>query len=224
MSLRVAVGEDNLLVREGIGRLLGAEPDFDVVGLAGDLKELVALIDHSQPDVVLTDIRMPPDHRDEGVQVAEHCRAHHPQTGVILLSQYVDPSYVRVLLAQGTEKRGYLLKERVAERDDLVSALREVADGGSALDPKVVETLLQNRVSSRTSELRRLTAREMQVLGAMAEGRTNASIAEQLYLTTRSVEKHINSIFSKLGLSGDQSAHPRVRAVLLYLSEGPEAR
>ena len=222
MSLRVAVGEDNLLVREGIGRLLGAEPDVEVVGLAGNREELLALIDKSRPDLVLTDIRMPPDHRDEGIQVAEQCRLHHPQTGVILLSQYVDSGYVRILLAHGTERRGYLLKERVADRDDLVAAVRKVAAGGSALDPKVVETLLQTKAVNSASELGRLTARELEVLGAMAEGQTNASIAQQLFLTTRAVEKHINSIFSKLGLSGDQSSHPRVRAVLLYLSEGPE--
>ena len=170
------------------------------------------MIDAEAPDVVLTDIRMPPTHTDEGVRAAEHCRSHHPDMGVILLSQYVDPSWVRVLLAQGTERRGYLLKERVADLDDLVLAIREVSKGGSALDPKVVDTLLQRRTGARGGELTRLTPREREVLGAMAQGRTNASIAETLVLSTRAVEKHINSIFSKLGLSGDQQAHPRVRA------------
>jgi DNA-binding NarL/FixJ family response regulator len=220
MSLRIVVGEDNFLVREGIRRLLTSEPDVEVVGTAGDLEELLDVIDTTHPEVVLTDIRMPPEHKDEGVKAAEHCRSRHPEMGVILLSQYVDPSYVRVLLAQGTDRRGYLLKERVSERDDLVLALREVAKGGSALDPKVVETLLVARGSDRHGELARLTPREREVLAAMAQGHTNAVIATQLYLSIRAVEKHINSIFSKLGLTGDQESHPRVRAVLLYLSEG----
>jgi DNA-binding NarL/FixJ family response regulator len=223
MSLRIALGEDNFLVREGLRRMLETEPDIEVVGAAGDLDELIAVIDSTPPDVVLTDIRMPPLHRDEGIQAAEHCRQRHPDVGVILLSQYVDSGYVRVLLAQGTDRRGYLLKERVAQLDDLLLAVREVAKGGSALDPKVVETLLQVRSNDRASDLARLTPREREVLAAMAQGHTNAVIAKQLFLNIRAVEKHINSIFSKLGLTGDQQAHPRVRAVLLYLSEGTAA-
>jgi DNA-binding NarL/FixJ family response regulator len=220
MSLRIALGEDNFLVREGIRRLLAGEPDIEVVGTAGDLQELINVIDTTGPDVVLTDIRMPPEHKDEGIQAAEHCRTRHPEMGVILLSQYVDPAYVRVLLAQGTDRRGYLLKERVSQLDDLLLAVREVAKGGSALDPKVVETLLVARASDRSSDVARLTPREREVLAAMAQGLTKAVIANQLYLSIRAVEKHINSIFSKLGLTGDQESHPRVRAVLLYLSEG----
>lgn len=220
MSLRVVVAEDNFLVREGIRRLLSTEPDIEVVGSAGDLGELLDVVDTTRPDVVLTDIRMPPEHKDEGIQAAEHCRHRHPEMGVILLSQYVDPLYVRVLLAQGTDRRGYLLKERVSELDDLVLALREVAKGGSALDPKVVETLLMARAHDHPGELARLTRREREVLAAMAQGHTNAVIAKQLYLSVRAVEKHINSIFAKLGLTGDQESHPRVRAVLLFLSEG----
>jgi DNA-binding NarL/FixJ family response regulator len=223
MTLRIVLGEDNFLVREGVRRLLAGEADIEVVGAAGDLEELTAVIDSTEPDVVLTDIRMPPGHKDEGIQAAEHCRQQYPDMGVILLSQYVDPAYVRVLLAQGTERRGYLLKERVAELDDLVLAVREVAKGGSALDPKVVETLLQARSHDRTGELGRLTPREREVLAAMAQGHTNAVIAKELFLSVRAVEKHINSIFSKLGLTGDQDAHPRVRAVLLFLSEGGPA-
>ncbi len=220
MALRIAFGEDNFLVREGVRRMLSTEPSVEVIGVAADLDELVTLIDEARPDVVLTDIRMPPEHKDEGVQAAEHCRQAHPEMGVILLSQYVEPDYVRVLLAQGTERRGYLLKERVADIDDLLLAIREVAKGGSALDPKVVDTLLANRSRDRNDELARLTRRELDVLAAMAQGHTNGFIAQQLFLSTRAVEKHINSIFAKLGLSGDQEAHPRVRAVLLYLSEG----
>jgi DNA-binding NarL/FixJ family response regulator len=219
MSLRVAVGEDSYLLREGIVRMLDNDPEVKVVGAAGDLHQLLRLVDEAEPDVVLTDIRMPPDHRDEGIQVAEHCRRLHPDTGVVLLSQYAESDYVRALLAQGTERRGYLLKERVAELDDLVAALREVAGGGSALDPKVVEVLVHHRSERTDSELDRLTAREMDVLAKMAQGYTNTAIAAELVLTTRAVEKHINAIFYKLGLSGDQRSHPRVRAVLLYLSE-----
>ncbi len=221
MSLRIVLGEDNFLVREGIRRMLASEPDIEVPGAAGDLGELLDVIDTTQPDVVLTDIRMPPDHKDEGIRAAEHCRHQHPEIGVILLSQYVDPQYVRMLLAQGTDRRGYLLKERVSQLDDLLLAVREVAKGGSALDPKVVETLLVARAKDRAGDLASLTPREREVLAAMAQSHTNAVIAKQLYLSIRAVEKHINSIFSKLGLTGDQESHPRVRAVLLYLSEAP---
>jgi DNA-binding NarL/FixJ family response regulator len=220
MSLRIVLGEDNFLVREGIRRMLISEPDMEVAGAAGALPELLDVISSTRPDVVLTDIRMPPEHQDEGIRAAEYCQKHYPEMGVILLSQYVDPAYVRVLLAQGTDRRGYLLKERVAQLDDLVLAVREVAKGGSALDPKVVETLLVARSRDRPAELARLTPREREVLAGMAQGHTNAVIAKQLYLSIRAVEKHINSIFSKLDLTGDQESHPRVRAVLLYLSEG----
>jgi DNA-binding NarL/FixJ family response regulator len=220
MSLRIVLGEDSFLVREGIRRLLSNEADIEVVGAAGDLGELLAVVDTTRPDVVLTDIRMPPEHKDEGIQAANHCRQQYPEMGVILLSQYVDPEYVRVLLAQGTDRRGYLLKERVSQIDDLVLALREVGKGGSALDPRVVDTLLLARAHERPGELGRLTRREREVLAAMAQGHTNAIIAKELFLSIRAVEKHINSIFSKLGLTGDQESHPRVRAVLLYLSAG----
>lgn len=220
MTLRIAIAEDNFLVREGVRRMFATESGLEVVGVAADLPELLTIVDNEKPDVVLTDIRMPPQQTDEGIQAAEYCRQHYPDMGVILLSQYAESRYVRVLLAQGTERRGYLLKERIADIDDLMVGVREVAKGGSALDPKIVETLLQVRSRDRGQELRRLTRREREVLAAMAEGHTNAVIAEKLYLSSRGVEKHINSIFSKLGLTGDQQAHPRVRAVLLYLSEG----
>jgi DNA-binding NarL/FixJ family response regulator len=219
MAMRIVLAEDHLFVREGIWRLLASDSDVEVVGAAGDLPELLRLIDDSKPDIVLTDIRMPPEFRDEGIQAADYCRVHHPNTGVVLLSQYVESDYVRILLTHGTDRRGYLLKERVSELDDLMLALREVAKGGSALDPKVVETLVTTRSERRGSELGRLTPRERDVLARMAQRHTNPAIADELYLSVRAVEKHINSIFSKLGLSGDQRSHPRVRAVLLYLSE-----
>jgi DNA-binding NarL/FixJ family response regulator len=199
--------------------MLASDSDLDVVGTAGDLDELLRLIDEFRPDVVMTDIRMPPEHSDEGLQAAAHCRNRYPEMGVILLSQYVESDYVRILLEHGTERRGYLLKERVADLDDLVLAMREVSKGGSALDPKVVEVLVHNRSAERGTALARLTPRELEVLEAMAQGHTNSAIARDLVLSVRAVEKHINSIFSKLGLSGDESTHPRVRAVLLYLSK-----
>jgi DNA-binding NarL/FixJ family response regulator len=219
MALRIVIAEDNFLVREGIRRMLGSDSDLDVIGAAGDLDELLRLIDELRPDVVLTDIRMPPNHRDEGLRAAEYCREQFPEMGVILLSQYIESDYVRILLEHGTDRRGYLLKERVAELDDLVLALREVSKGGSALDPKVVEALVHNRSAQHGTALARLTPRELDVLEVMAQGHTNSAIADELVLSVRAVEKHINSIFSKLDLSGDQSTHPRVRAVLLYLAE-----
>jgi DNA-binding NarL/FixJ family response regulator len=218
VTIRIVLAEDSFLVREGVRRMLSSEPELDVVASCGDLDELLAAIDEHRPDVVLTDIRMPPNHSDEGIRAAEHCRTAYPDMGVVLLSQYVQPAYVKALLGQGTEGRAYLLKERVAQLSDVVGAVREVARGGSAIDPKVVEALVTTRERGPHSELAQLTPRERQVLAAMAEGRNNASVAEELVLTQRAVEKHINSIFAKLRLSGDQQGHPRVRAVLLYLS------
>lgn len=217
--IRLVLAEDNFLVREGVHKLLETQPDIELVGVCADFETLVATIDDEQPDLVLTDIRMPPNRTDEGIRAAMHCREHHPATGVVQLSQYVEPSYVRSLLAQGTEGRGYLLKERVAELDELVDALRQVARGGSVIDPKVVEALVQNRSSEATDDLARLTPREREVLGAMAQGKNNAAIASSLVLSQRAVEKHINAIFTRLGLSGDQQSHPRVRAVLMYLAD-----
>jgi len=163
---------------------------------------------------------MPPNRKDEGIQIARHCRTAHPTTGVVLLSQYVEPSYVRVLLDQGTEGRGYLLKEHLAELDDLLVAITSVARGGSAIDPKVVQSLVHARASGEDARMERLSPREREVLALIAEGRTNAAVAQQLVLSQHAVEKHINSIFSKLNLSGDQELHPRVRATLMYLAEG----
>ena len=163
---------------------------------------------------------MPPDHRDEGIVIAAHCRRHHPAMGVVLLSQYAEASYVRTLLTEGTQGRGYLLKERVADLDDLLAAIDDVAAGGSAIDPKVVETLVTGRSLAGDGDIARLTPRERQVLACIAQGRTNAAVAGELFLTQHAVEKHINAIFTKLGLSGDRTNHPRVRATLMYLAEG----
>jgi DNA-binding NarL/FixJ family response regulator len=220
MAIRVVLAEDSFLVREGVRRVLESSDQVEVVASCGDLGEALGAIDDHRPDVVLTDIRMPPNRKDEGIQIARHCRAAHSTTGVVLLSQYVEPSYVRVLLDQGTEGRGYLLKEHLADLDDLLVAITSVASGGSAIDPKVVQSLVQARALDDDARMERLSPRERQVLALIAEGRTNAAVAQQLVLSQHAVEKHINSIFSKLNLSGDQELHPRVRATLMYLAGG----
>ena len=220
MAIRIVLAEDSFLVREGVRRMLESSGQVEVVATCGDLGEALGAIDEHRPDVVLTDIRMPPNRKDEGIQIAQHCRTAHSATGVVLLSQYVEPSYVRVLLAQGTEGRGYLLKEHLADLDDLLVAITSVARGGSAIDPKVVQSLVQERALEDDARIERLSPRERQVLALIAEGRTNAAVAQQLVLSQHAVEKHINSIFSKLNLSGDQELHPRVRAALMYLAEG----
>jgi len=218
-ALRVLVADDSFLVRDGVVRMLTAQPGLDVVGATADLPTTLAAVDEHRPDVVLTDIRMPPSRTDEGLRVADHCRRCHPRIGVVLLSQYIEVSYVRALLVRGTERRGYLLKERVADVDDLLAALRAVHTGGSAIDPKVVESLVTLRSRADDGGLARLSPRELQVLAEVAQGRTNAAVADHLVLTRHAVEKHINSIFAKLDLTGDLDVHPRVRATLLYLTQ-----
>ena len=220
MTIRLVLAEDNFLVREGVARMIAATDDMQVLASCEDLPSAIATIDELVPDVVLTDIRMPPRHNDEGVRVAKHCRDKHPQIGVLLLSQYAEPGYIKQLLTQGTEGRGYLLKERIGNLDDLTSAIHAVASGESAIDPKVVESLVRGRARAGDTGIERLSPREKEVLAAIAEGRTNAAIADQLVISQHAVEKHINSIFAKLGLSGDQHSHPRVRAALMYLAEG----
>jgi DNA-binding NarL/FixJ family response regulator len=220
VTITVVLAEDNFLVREGVTRMINAAAGIDVLAACEDLDSALTTIDELQPAVVLTDIRMPPRHSDEGLQIAEHCRVKHPHTGVLLLSQYSEPGYVRQLLQQGTEGRGYLLKERVGHLGDLTDAIRAVAAGESAIDPKVVESLVRGKARAGDANIGRLSPREREVLAQIAEGRTNAAIAGNLVLSQHAVEKHINSIFGKLGLSGDQHSHPRVRAALMYLSEG----
>lgn len=218
MTLRVVVAEDHALLREGLRSMIESTGEIELVATCGDLPELLVAVDEHVPDIVLTDIRMPPGRTDEGVRAAEYVRRHHPDMAVVLLSSFVDPGYVRTLLRQGTERRGYLLKERVSDVGELIAALQTVASGGSVMDPKVVEALVNARARTGDADLSRLSAREREVLGEMAQGRNNAAIAASLFITQRAVEKHINSIFSKLGVSVEQEAHPRVRAVLLYLS------
>ena len=218
VTIRIVVADDHYLVREGVRRLLETEPDLEVVAVCESLDSLLSTVDAETPDVVVTDIRMPPDGLDEGIQAAKRLRDTHPETGVVVLSQYAQPSYVLELLDDGTARRAYLLKERVEDVEQLTSAIRVVAAGGSVIDPKVVEALVTARAKADASPLRELTPRERDVLHGMAEGKNNAAIAEALVLTERSVEKVIHSIFLKLGLAWEPSVHKRVKAVVLYLA------
>jgi DNA-binding NarL/FixJ family response regulator len=217
MTIRVVLAEDNPLLREGIERVLERAEGLELVGAAGDLPGIEALVEAESPDLVVTDIRMPPTGTDEGIQLAARLREERPEVGVVVLSQYVEPAYALALLEAGSEGRAYLLKERVSEVDELVAAIREVAAGGSVIDAKVVESLVAARRPA-TSDLARLTPREREILGEMAQGKSNAAIAATLVLSTRAVEKHTNSIFSKLGLSEEVDVNRRVKAVLLYLA------
>jgi DNA-binding NarL/FixJ family response regulator len=220
--LRLVIAEDSLLVREGVAKLLGEQDDVEVVALCADYDELMAAVAAQSPDVVLTDIRMPPTGSDEGIRAASELRESHPELGVVVLSQYADPAYALALLESGSEGRAYLLKERVSDPDQLLGAVRDVARGGSLVDPKVVEALVAARSRSRTSPLEHLTPREGEVLAEIAQGRNNAAVALALGLSDRAVEKHINSLFAKLGLSEEPDIHRRVKAVLLYLAEHDE--
>lgn len=219
MSLRIVVAEDNLLVREGVVKLLELQDDITVCATCGSYDELIDAVEREKPDVILTDIRMPPTGTDEGIRAAIAVRETSPKTGVVVLSQYADPAYALALLEHGSEGRAYLLKERVSDATQIVQAIREVARGGSVIDPIVVETLVASRRSRAASPIDRLTPREREVLEQMAQGRNNAGIAQALYLSERAVEKHINSLFSKLGLTEEVDVHRRVKAVLLFLSQ-----
>ena len=219
MSIRLVLAEDHYLVREGVLRLLETQPEFEVAAVCGDLDSLLAAVDAERPDVVVTDIRMPPGSADEGIQAADRLRETNPEIGVVVLSQYATPSYVLALLEGGSARRAYLLKERVKDLGQLVAAIRAVAEGGSMIDPKVVEVLVAENARGDDSPLNQLTPREREVLREMAEGKNNAAIAEALFLTERSVEKVIHSIFLKLGLTWETAVHKRVKAVILYLAE-----
>lgn len=217
MTIRVVLAEDSYLVREGVKTVLDAAEDIEIVAACEDLGSLLAAVEEYRPDVVLTDIRMPPTSTDEGIRASETIRESHPEIGVVVLSQYDDPEYALTLLEKGAARRGYLLKERVGDAGPLAQALRDVAGGGSVIDPKIVEGLVAARARAKESPIERLTPREREVLGEMAQGKNNAAIAGALYLTERAVEKHINSIFSKLELSEERDVHRRVKAVLLFL-------
>ena len=219
VAIRVVVAEDSLIVREGLQQLLAASPSVDVVAAYGGVQEVLDAVERDRPDVVLADIRMPPSNTDEGIRLADHLRESRPSTGVVILSQYSEPPYVLALLEHGSDRRGYLLKERIHDRGQLVSAIDAVARGGSVIDPKIVEVLVEAKARADRSPLAELTPRERDVLAEMAEGKSNAAIAESLVLTKRAVEKHINSIFTKLGLAASEDVSKRVKATLLFLAD-----
>lgn len=218
-AIRVLIAEDSYLVREGIHRIVEAEPDLEVTGVCGDLESLLAAVDSSPPDVVLTDIRMPPDDTDEGIRAATQLRDDHPEVAVLVLSQHDEPEYALELLERGAGGRGYLLKDRVLEPGQLAAAIREVAAGGSVIDEQVVASLVRARSRPGRSPVAELTRREREVLSEMAQGRNNEAIAAALHMTLAGVEKHINVIFSKLGLTGAEDIHRRVKAVLMFLAD-----
>jgi DNA-binding NarL/FixJ family response regulator len=213
--VRVVIADDSVLLREGVSRLL-AEAGFEVVGQAGDASELLREVEDKAPDVAIVDIRMPPTHTDEGLQAARELRSRHPSLGVLVLSQYVRPSYAFELLADDARGVGYLLKDRVSNLDELSDAVTRVGGGGSVLDPSVVSQLVGRRRQGHDA-VDDLSEREREVLALMAEGRTNRAIAERLFITERTVEKHVKSIFGKLALPASADAHRRVLAVLAYL-------
>ena len=219
MPIRIALGEDSLIVREGVRQLLAVDPEVEIVAAVGDELSLRQACENEQPDVVLTDIRMPPTHTDEGIRLAAALRDSHPDIGVVILSQFSDPTYALALLEHGSDRRAYLLKERVHNRAELMAAIRAVAAGGSMIDPKVVEALVAARSRAEHSPLNELTARELEVLAEIARGKSNTAIAEALFLTKRAVEKHINAIFWKLGLAEGTDVSRRVKAALMFLAE-----
>ncbi len=216
-AIRVIVVDDDYLVREGARSVLSSVAGMDVVATAGSPAELFQVVETSPPDAVVLDIRMPPTYRTEGIDAAHRLRASHPEIGIVILSQYADPEYALELLRDGSKGLAYLLKERLGEPTKLAEAIREVAHGGSILDPKVVDALIDAQHRRSRSRLHGLTPRENQVLELMATGRTNAAIGEKLFLSERAVEKHINSIFRKLGLSEELDVNHRVAAVLFFL-------
>jgi DNA-binding NarL/FixJ family response regulator len=220
MTVRIVLAEDNALLREGLARLLQLADGLDVAAAVAGYDELVAAVADYEPDVVVSDIRMPPGNADEGIRAAKWLRAAHPSVGVVVLSQHADAGYAARLLAGGSGRRAYLLKERVADAGELAAAVHQVHRGGSVIDPSVVEQLVAMSTRSRRATLDRLTARELEVLGHMAQGKSNASIAASLVLTERSIEKHTNAIFAKLGIAAEPDLNRRVSAVLVYLQHG----
>jgi len=217
--LRVVLGEDSYLAREGISRALEAAEGIELVASGGTLDEVLQAVDRLEPDVVLSDVRMPPNHTDEGIRLAIELRRSHPAIGVVILSQHADALYALALFDDGSDGRGYLLKDRVRDREELARALLEVARGGTVVDAKIVNELLAVRRQRETTGLETLTGREQEILALVAEGRSNGDIAETLVVTKRAVEGHINSIFSKLELGDPERVDRRVKAALLYLTE-----
>ena len=220
--IRVVFADDNLLVREGVMHVLENLDEIEVVGSTEDRDGLMRAIEEKRPDVVLTDIRMPPSHGMEGIEIANELRRTHPTTAVIMLSHYSDPEYALALLERGSARRGYLLKDGLGDPDELVAAIKQVAAGGSVIDPQVVEQLVAQRRRDDASPLNRLTPREQEVLAEVASGKSNAAIARSLVITKRAVERHISSIFAKLDLPDEQEASRRVTVTLMYLGARPE--
>ncbi|AWS40515.1 DNA-binding response regulator [Streptosporangium sp. 'caverna'] len=218
MVIRIVIAEDSLLVREGVRRVLDLRDDLEVVAICADLPGLLTAVGEHVPDVVVTDIRMPPTFTDEGIQAAIRLHQTHPGIGVVVLSQYAEPAYATPLLASGSAGRAYLLKERLSDPRELIEAVRSVARGGSVIDPAVVEALVADSIHARSSPLAGLTPREREVLAHIAQGKSNAAVGMALSLTERAVEKHINTLFPKLGLGPEPDINRRVMAVLLYLS------
>jgi DNA-binding NarL/FixJ family response regulator len=219
MPVRIVVAEDSYLVREALRQLLEPDPELELVTVAEDAGSLVAAIERDPPDVVLTDIEMPPFEGGEGIHVAARLRDTHPRIGVVILSQYAEPGFAIELLEAGSAGRAYLLKERIGNRAELTAAIHAVATGGSVIDPKIVDTLIAERSRAEDSPVGQLTTRELEVLAEVATGKSNAAIADSLYLTKRAVEKHINAIFLKLGLRDSEDVSRRVKATLMYLAE-----
>jgi DNA-binding NarL/FixJ family response regulator len=219
MAIRVVVAEDAFLVREAVTRLLSDAPGVELIAAVADRETLMATVEAEGPDVLVTDIRMPPTDSDEGIRVAAELRQTHPEMGVVVLSQYAETAYVLKLLESGSAGRAYLLKERVHHRGQLVDAIRAVQQGGSHIDPKIVELLVESRAKASDSLISALTPRERETLAEIAQGKSNEAIAESLVLTKRAVEKHINAIFMKLNLAGSPDVSSRVKAALLFLAE-----
>jgi len=219
MTVRVVVADDSSIIRSALERVLDGSPSIEVVALCGDRDGLLRAVEEAAPDVVVTDIRMPPSLTDEGVQVASLLRRTHPHVGVVVLSQYAEPRYGLALLEAGANGRAYLLKERVQSRGQLVAAVEAVARGGSVVDPGLVERMIAERRRIERSPLAELTARETEILALVARGRSNQAIADELAVTKRAVEKHIHAIFLKLGIAHEQDVSQRVKAALIYLAE-----
>lgn len=219
MPIRVLLGEDSLIVREGVVHLLASDDEIDVVAALGDLPSILETCERERPDVVVTDIRMPPTHTDEGIRIAAELRERRPEIGVVVLSQHDDPAYALALFEHGSDRRAYLLKQRVHNRAELTAAIHAVAHDGSMVDAQIVDGLVRARAVTARSPLNELTAREREVLAEIAKGKSNLAIADTLFLTKRAVEKHINAIFLKLGLSDAEDVSKRVKATLMLLAE-----
>jgi DNA-binding NarL/FixJ family response regulator len=218
VGIKVVIADDNLIAREGIEHILAVEPRLEVVASVGDLDELSAAVDRERPDVVLTDIRMPPTFSDEGIRFANRLRETHPEVGVVVLSQYDEPQFALTLIELGSDRRGYLLKDRLYDHAQLRSAIEAVVNGGAVIDPKLVDALVSGKARMDRSPIAELTPRERDVLSEIAQGKSNAAIADSLFLTKRAVEKHINAIFFKLDLGVEDDVNKRVKAALLFLS------